>query len=98
MINELNPGYYELVRMPYMKMKNIYYFFLILALFLINLILAYPSIAYYKSFYVRAGYTIDRTGYRLGFFINANFGLIASVVSPLIIYVIPGYLYYQVCT
>jgi hypothetical protein len=52
MINELNPGYYELVRMPYMKMKNSRYFLIVLALFLLNLVLAYPALTFFKSLFI----------------------------------------------
>jgi hypothetical protein len=52
MINELNPGYYELVRMPYMKMKNSHYFIVVLGLFLLNLLIAFPALVYFKSIYV----------------------------------------------
>jgi hypothetical protein len=98
MVNELNPGYYELVRMPYMKMKNSHYILLVVVFFLINLILAYPAITYFKGIYAQPGYTYDDTSYTIALILVGNFALVASLVSPLIMYAIPGYLYYQVCT
>ncbi len=97
MINELNPGYYELVRMPYMKMKNAHYFLFVLGFFMINLILAYPAIEYFKSVYGIDGYTFNYDEYVVSFILVGNFAVVASVVSPLMMYVVPGYLYYRVC-
>jgi hypothetical protein len=38
-----------------------------------------------------------RGGYIAGFILIADLGIVASFVCPMIVYVIPGYLYYKAC-
>ena len=102
MIQHLNSNYYELIRMPYMTLKPLVYYALCVILFLGNIILSLCALKYISEAVGECtedfANCMMTSSNLFGWFFSYPFialeMVLLSIVQPLIIFILPGYLYF----
>jgi hypothetical protein len=85
-VEKVQEDLYMIVRMPYMKSSNRWYFIITISTYLINLIIVLLLRIFYPS--------TDSSSNPVQYIVTT----FAAMIQPLIVYSLSGWLYYKACT